>query len=91
MLSPAHCPYDTYGFSTDLTTLMAEERGLSIDMKSYEVAKEKSYILSQGKAGEQAYVINIDVQCVCHFLATKQRYPTKFRILTGRGFVPCIS
>lgn len=53
--------YDTYGFPIDLTTLMAEEKGLTVDMKSYEAAKEKSYILSQGKAGEQANVITLDV------------------------------
>lgn len=53
--------YDTYGFPIDLTTLMAEEKGLTIDTKGYEAAKERSYILSQGKAGEQADVINLDV------------------------------
>lgn len=56
--------YDTYGFPIDLTTLMAEEKGLTVDMKSYEAAKEKSYILSQGKAGEQADVINLDVHAI---------------------------
>lgn len=56
--------YDTYGFPIDLTTLMAEEKGLSIDMKSYEAAKERSYILSQGKAGEQADMINLDVHAI---------------------------
>lgn len=39
--------YDIYGFPVDLTQLMAEERGLLIDMDGYEAAKQNSYILSQ--------------------------------------------
>ena len=31
--------YDTYGFPVDLTTLMAEEKGLHVDCKKYEEAK----------------------------------------------------
>ncbi|KAK3372467.1 tRNA synthetases class II (A)-domain-containing protein [Podospora didyma] len=34
--------YDTFGFSTDLTQLMAEERGLTIDENEVEIAKEKA-------------------------------------------------
>lgn len=30
--------YDTFGFPVDLTTIMAEERGLSLDMDGYEAA-----------------------------------------------------
>ena len=36
--------YDTYGFPVDLTHLMAEERGLSIDMEAYEVAKQRAQV-----------------------------------------------
>lgn len=56
--------YDTYGFPIDLTVLMAEEKGLTIDMDSYEKAKEQSYIMSQGKTGGQADVINLDVHAI---------------------------
>lgn len=56
--------YDTYGFPIDLTVLMAEERGLTIDMEGYEEAKEHSYIVSQGKTGGQADVINLDVHAI---------------------------
>lgn len=56
--------YDTYGFPIDLTVLMAEEKGLTIDMAAYEKAKEKSYILSQGKTGGQADTINLDVHAI---------------------------
>ncbi|KAG9511136.1 Alanine--tRNA ligase, cytoplasmic, partial [Fragariocoptes setiger] len=34
--------YDTYGFPVDLTRLMAEEIGLSVDMEGYEIAKNKA-------------------------------------------------
>lgn len=32
--------YDTYGFPLDLTLLMVEEKGYSIDMNAYEEAKK---------------------------------------------------
>ncbi|KAK9420395.1 putative Alanine--tRNA ligase [Seiridium unicorne] len=34
--------YDTFGFPEDLTTLMAEERGLSIDAEEVAIAREKA-------------------------------------------------
>ena len=37
--------YDTYGFPVDLTSLMAEERNLSIDMEAYEVAKQHAQVI----------------------------------------------
>lgn len=36
--------YDTYGFPVDLTSLMAEEKGLSIDTAAYEDAKKKAQV-----------------------------------------------
>ena len=36
--------YDTYGFPVDLTQLMAEERGMTVDMKSYEKEKAISQV-----------------------------------------------
>lgn len=39
--------YDTYGFPVDLTQLMAEEKGLMIDMDAYEQAKKHAQLLSQ--------------------------------------------
>ena len=38
--------YDTYGFPVDLTTLMAEEKGLAIDMDVYEESKKKAQVCS---------------------------------------------
>lgn len=33
--------YDTFGFPIDLTQLMAEEKGLTVDMKAFEIALEE--------------------------------------------------
>lgn len=56
--------YDTYGFPIDLTHLMVEERNLTIDMVAYEEAKQKSYIVSQGKAANATDTINFDVHAI---------------------------
>lgn len=48
---------------------MAEEKNLTIDMKAYEEAKEKSYILSQGKAGGKNDAINLDVHAISELQA----------------------
>lgn len=61
--------YDTYGFPVDLTYLMAEEKGLTIDMDAYEKAKEASYIISQGKASAHADTINLDVHAISELQA----------------------
>jgi len=34
--------HDTYGFPIDLTQLMAEERGITVDMKAFEECKDKA-------------------------------------------------
>jgi alanyl-tRNA synthetase len=46
--------YDTFGFPLDLTVLMAQERGLSVDEAAYKVEEEKAKELSRtgGKAEE---------------------------------------
>ena len=36
--------YDTYGFPVDLTTLMAEERKLTIDCEGFELAKQRAQV-----------------------------------------------
>lgn len=36
--------YDTYGFPVDLTQLMSEEKGLTIDMAGYEEAKKQAQV-----------------------------------------------
>lgn len=42
--------YDTYGFPVDLTQLMAEERGLGVDMRAYEEARRQAQLASQVSA-----------------------------------------
>ncbi|KAF6214500.1 hypothetical protein GE061_009243 [Apolygus lucorum] len=56
--------YDTYGFPVDLTSLMAEEKGLSIDYASFDEAKKQSLIASQGKVGGDAELVNLDVHAI---------------------------
>lgn len=36
--------YDTYGFPVDLTSLMAEEKALTIDMDAYNTAKKRAQV-----------------------------------------------
>lgn len=38
--------YDTFGFPVDLTRLMAEEKGLDVDMNNYEEAKKQAQVNS---------------------------------------------
>ncbi|XP_059622730.1 alanine--tRNA ligase, cytoplasmic [Phlebotomus argentipes] len=56
--------YDTFGFPVDLTHLMAEEKGLAIDMEAYEVAKERAHVLSQGKEAAKEHIISLDVHAL---------------------------
>jgi|UniRef100_A0A2S2QY24 alanyl-tRNA synthetase len=61
--------YDTYGFPVDLTHLMVEEKGFSIDMIEYEEAKKKAQIISQNKAGGNKEVIALDVHALADLQA----------------------
>ena len=53
--------YDTYGFPVDLTKLMAEERGLSINDKEVEEAQEKAREASKGDKKAAGVVVKLDV------------------------------
>ena len=53
--------YDTFGFPIDLTVLMAEERGLQVDMKGYEAQRLAAEELSRSggtKEGERALTLS---------------------------------
>ncbi|XP_045472520.1 alanine--tRNA ligase, cytoplasmic [Harmonia axyridis] len=56
--------YDTYGFPVDLTQLMAEEKGLAVDMNSYEESKKQAQLISQGKGAGVEDTINLDVHSI---------------------------
>ncbi|RMY37858.1 hypothetical protein D0866_02987 [Hortaea werneckii] len=53
--------YDTYGFPVDLTSIMAEERGLTIDENAVAEAQEKAREASKGekKAGADLVKLNV--------------------------------
>ncbi|XP_055352983.1 alanine--tRNA ligase, cytoplasmic-like [Paramacrobiotus metropolitanus] len=56
--------YDTYGFPIDLTQLMAEEKGLSVDMSSYEEAKQKAVLVSQAQSVVGIAKLDLDVHAI---------------------------
>ena len=53
--------YDTYGFPVDLTQLMAEERGLTINEDDVSAAQEKAREASKGEKKAAADLIKLDV------------------------------
>lgn len=54
--------YDTYGFPVDLTSLMAEEKGLKIDEEAFEKARIESYEASKaGGKSKGAELVKLDV------------------------------
>lgn len=56
--------YDTYGFPVDLTVLMAEERNLIVDMKSYEESKLKAQEMARAKGSGQEDLCSLDVHAL---------------------------
>ncbi|QDS67918.1 Alanine--tRNA ligase [Venturia effusa] len=53
--------YDTYGFPEDLTLLMAEEQGLTIDDAEVRAAEQKHKEASKGEKKQGAFSIKLDV------------------------------
>ncbi|EAS36927.3 alanine-tRNA ligase [Coccidioides immitis RS] len=53
--------YDTFGFPVDLTQLMAEERGLSIDNVEFEEARLKAKEASKGQAKAASDLLKLSV------------------------------
>ncbi|AWP08892.1 putative alanine--tRNA ligase cytoplasmic [Scophthalmus maximus] len=56
--------YDTYGFPLDLTSLIAEEKGMAVDLASFEEEKKAAQLKSQGKgAGDQDHIM-LDIYAI---------------------------
>jgi len=54
--------YDTFGFPVDLTLLMAEEKGISVDSQGYEECMEKQRAKSRGEAKEGEVVLVLEAE-----------------------------
>ncbi|XP_075045500.1 alanine--tRNA ligase, cytoplasmic [Mixophyes fleayi] len=56
--------YDTYGFPVDLTGLIAEERGLKVDMESFEEERKAAQLKSQGKGAGDEDLLMLDIYAI---------------------------
>ncbi|XP_077165936.1 alanine--tRNA ligase, cytoplasmic [Paroedura picta] len=56
--------YDTYGFPVDLTGLIAEEKGLKVDMENFEEERKAAQLKSQGKGGGDEDLIMLDIYAI---------------------------
>ncbi|KAI1627421.1 alanyl-tRNA synthetase [Exophiala viscosa] len=63
--------YDTFGFPVDLTRLMAEERGLSIDDNEFEAARLRAKEASKGEKKAASDLLKLDV----HDLGELEKMP----------------
>ena len=63
--------YDTFGFPPDLTRLMAEERGLSIDDNEFEDARLKAKEASKGEKKAALDLVKLDV----HDISVLEKMP----------------
>uniref|UniRef100_A0A1E1XPD7 Alanine--tRNA ligase n=1 Tax=Amblyomma sculptum TaxID=1581419 RepID=A0A1E1XPD7_AMBSC len=61
--------YDTYGFPIDLTQLMVEEKGLAVDMESYEKSKAAAQLASQGGDNKVDDGLKLDVHAISELQA----------------------
>ncbi|MBL8885886.1 MAG: alanine--tRNA ligase [Phycisphaerales bacterium] len=61
--------YDTFGFPVDLTELMAQERGITVDMPGYEAEKKKAEELSRASEKKEAEkTITLDGDAVARLM-----------------------
>lgn len=68
--------YDTYGFPVDLTSLMVEEKKMTVDCAAYEEAKKKAQLLSQGKGSGVDDTIGLDVHSIDELQEKRKVPPT---------------
>jgi alanyl-tRNA synthetase len=80
--------YDTYGFPADLTSEIAKERGLSVDLKSFEIEMEKQ---KERARANQKFTAGADIKGIGEKVVLP---PTKFlgyEKLKSSSKVLCIS
>ncbi|KAM4733782.1 alanine--tRNA ligase, cytoplasmic [Anableps anableps] len=56
--------YDTYGFPLDLTSLIAEEKGMAVDLAAFEEEKKAAQLKSQGKGAGGEDHIMLDIYAI---------------------------
>ncbi|XP_074957958.1 alanine--tRNA ligase, cytoplasmic [Phalacrocorax aristotelis] len=56
--------YDTYGFPVDLTGLIAEEKGLVVDMEAFEEERKNAQLKSQGKGAGGEDLLMLDIYAI---------------------------
>ncbi|KAF1387241.1 hypothetical protein PFLUV_G00103320 [Perca fluviatilis] len=56
--------YDTYGFPLDLTSLIAEEKGMVVDIAAFEEEKKAAQLKSQGKGAGDVDHIMLDIYAI---------------------------
>ena len=54
--------YDTFGFPVDLTLLMAEEKGMTVDNAGYEACMQAQRAKSRGEAKEGEVVLALEAE-----------------------------
>lgn len=65
--------HDTFGFPIDLTRIMAEERGMSVDLKGYEELMEKARELARsgGKEGTETRLTDLPPDAIAKLQGEK--------------------
>ncbi|NWW51590.1 SYAC protein, partial [Pedionomus torquatus] len=56
--------YDTYGFPADLTGLIAEEKGLVVDLEGFEEERKNAQLKSQGKGAGGEDLLMLDIYAI---------------------------
>ena len=77
--------YDTFGFPVDLTQLMAEERGLTIDDTEFEEARLKAKEASKGEKKAAVDSLKLDVHDLDRLSKMNDVQPTDDSPKFGRG------
>ena len=79
--------YDTYGFPVDLTRLMAEELGLTVNKQEFEAAQAASKEASKAslKKGDKE-VVKLDV----HDIAALEKNPNVPKTDDSAKFCECV-